>query len=65
MAHERDWAVSQKRADREAGEGTVALAIKDALGAIVEIRCETDFVAKSPELRRPDEESRNCRRRVR
>jgi elongation factor Ts len=39
-----------KRADREAGEGTVALAIKDGIGAIVEIRCETDFVAKATEL---------------
>jgi elongation factor Ts len=39
-----------KRADRDAGEGTVSLAIKDGVGAIVEIRCETDFVAKSPDL---------------
>lgn len=39
-----------KRADREAGEGTVSLAIKGGVGAIVEIRCETDFVAKSAEL---------------
>ena len=39
-----------KRADREAGEGAVALAIKGGVGAIVEIRCETDFVAKSAEL---------------
>ncbi len=39
-----------KRADREAGEGFVALAVTDRAGAIVELRCETDFVAKSPEL---------------
>jgi elongation factor Ts len=39
-----------KRADREAGEGAVALVIADAASAIVEVRCETDFVAKSPEI---------------
>jgi elongation factor Ts len=39
-----------KLAGREAGEGAVALAIKGGVGAIVEIRCETDFVAKSAEL---------------
>jgi elongation factor Ts len=39
-----------KRSDREAGEGLVALALNDNAGAIVELRCETDFVAKSPEL---------------
>ena len=37
-----------KRSDREAGEGLVALAVTDSAGAIVELRCETDFVAKSP-----------------
>ncbi len=39
-----------KRAEREAGEGLVSLAETDRAGAIVELRCETDFVAKSPEL---------------
>lgn len=39
-----------KLADREAGEGAVSLAVADGIGAIVEIRCETDFVAKSAEL---------------
>jgi elongation factor Ts len=39
-----------KRLDREAGEGTVALVVDGSDGAIVEIRCETDFVAKSPEI---------------
>jgi elongation factor Ts len=39
-----------KRAEREAGEGLVSLAVTDSAGAIVELRCETDFVAKSPEL---------------
>ncbi len=39
-----------KRAEREAGEGLVSLAVTDGAGAIVELRCETDFVAKAPEL---------------
>ena len=39
-----------KLAGREAGEGAVALKIEKGVGAIVEIRCETDFVAKSSEL---------------
>jgi len=39
-----------KRAEREAGEGLVSLAVTDTAGAIVELRCETDFVAKAPEL---------------
>jgi elongation factor Ts len=39
-----------KLVGREASEGAVALALKDNAGAIVELRCETDFVAKSPEL---------------
>lgn len=49
-----------KRADREAGEGTVSLAIKEGIGAIVEIRCETDFVAKSSELVKLDDELANA-----
>jgi elongation factor Ts len=39
-----------KRADREAGEGAVA-AVRNGDGAsVVELRCETDFVAKSAEF---------------
>ena len=39
-----------KRADREAGEGTVAVVRDGSVAAIVELRCETDFVAKSEEF---------------
>jgi elongation factor Ts len=37
------------RADRPAGEGRVAIAVNEGAGAaaIVEVRCETDFTAKS------------------
>jgi len=39
-----------KRADREASQGAVAVARIDDHAAIVELRCETDFVAKSQEF---------------
>ena len=39
-----------KRADREAGEGAVAVVRNANVAAIAELRCETDFVAKSEEF---------------
>ncbi len=39
-----------KRDDREASQGAVAVVRQDAVAAMVELRCETDFVAKSPEF---------------
>jgi elongation factor Ts len=43
-------ASAAKRADREAGEGAVAVVRNNNVAAIVEMRCETDFVAKSDEF---------------
>ena len=43
-------ASAAKRADREAGEGAVAVVRNGNAAAIVEMRCETDFVAKSEEF---------------
>jgi len=43
-------ASAAKRADREAGEGAVAVVRDGSVAAIVELRCETDFVAKSDEF---------------
>ena len=43
-------ASAAKRADREAGEGAVAVVRNGNVAAIVEMRCETDFVAKSEEF---------------
>ncbi len=40
-------ASAAKRADRVAGEGAVAVVRDGSAAAIVELRCETDFVAKS------------------
>ena len=44
--------VAAKRADREAEEGLVVTAISDdgTLGAIVEVNCETDFVARNDDF---------------
>lgn len=43
-------ASAAKRADRVAGEGAVAVVRDGNVAAIVELRCETDFVAKSEEF---------------
>lgn len=49
LLRERGLAVAAKKADRAANEGLVDIAITaDALtGAMVEVNCETDFVAKN------------------
>jgi elongation factor Ts len=43
-------ASAAKRADREASEGAVAVVRDGNVAAMVELRCETDFVAKSEEF---------------
>jgi elongation factor Ts len=43
-------ASAAKLADRHAGEGAVAVVRNGPVAAIVELRCETDFVAKSEEF---------------
>ena len=43
-------ASAAKRADREAGEGAVSVVRNGNAAAIVELRCETDFTAKSDEF---------------
>lgn len=47
---EKGLAQSEKRSDRASGQGAVAAANNGAAAALVEITCETDFVAKSPEV---------------
>jgi elongation factor Ts len=39
-----------KRSSREASQGAVAVVRQGAAAAMVELRCETDFVAKSPDF---------------
>jgi elongation factor Ts len=44
-------AKAAKRAGREATEGTVASHTADGVGALVELNCETDFVARTDDFR--------------
>ena len=44
---EQGLAASAKRADRENVQGVVALVVDGQVGALVELKCETDFVAAS------------------
>jgi elongation factor Ts len=49
------WRRHAKRADRDANEGTIGVYLHHqndhpVMGVIVELACETDFVAKSPEF---------------
>lgn len=50
LLRERGLASSSKRSDRENAQGAVAVAVTDNAGAIVQLRSETDFVAKSPDF---------------
>jgi elongation factor Ts len=47
---EKGLASALKRSERQASEGAVAKAITDDAAALVELRCETDFVAKADEF---------------
>lgn len=47
---EKGLAGSSKLAERDSAEGLVSMSITDAGAALVVLRCETDFVAKSLEL---------------
>jgi len=53
----KDWlrtkglAGAAKRAGREAQDGAVEVTVEGNVGAIVELNCETDFVAKGAEFR--------------
>jgi elongation factor Ts len=57
LLRERGQARMAKRADREAAEGTIGSYIhvqndRPVIGVLVELSCETDFVAKSDEFRK-------------
>lgn len=47
---ERGLAKSAERADRENSQGCVAVGVADGVAALVQLKSETDFVAKSPEF---------------
>lgn len=50
---EKGAAIASKKSDRTLGAGAVAAYIHsgDTVGAMVELLCETDFVAKNPEFK--------------
>ena len=48
---EKGIATAAKKASRIAAEGIVAAAVKDNKGALVEVNCETDFVAKGDQYK--------------
>lgn len=48
---EHGLAASAKRSGRENTEGVVALAIDGSVGGLVELKCETDFVAGSEQFK--------------
>jgi elongation factor Ts len=47
IIRQRGQAIASKRADREAGEGSVQAKVKGGYGAMISLNCETDFVAKN------------------
>ncbi|WP_139488956.1 translation elongation factor Ts [Brevibacillus dissolubilis] len=50
LLRERGTIKAAKKADRIAAEGLTGVATSGNFGAIVEVNCETDFVAKNPEF---------------
>ena len=52
LLRKRGVAIAQKKADREANEGLVASYIHAGgkLGVLVELNCESDFVAKTDDF---------------
>jgi len=52
LLRERGLAKAAKREGRATTEGTVAIALAGPVGAIVELGCETDFVAKTDDFQR-------------
>ncbi|MBR2781889.1 MAG: elongation factor Ts [Oscillospiraceae bacterium] len=48
---EKGLAAAAKKAGRIAAEGAVKAVVKDGIGAIVEINCETDFAANSDKFK--------------
>lgn len=50
VLREKGLAKAAKRAGRDTSEGAVAVSIEGGLGTIVELGCETDFVAKNDQF---------------
>ena len=50
IIREKGQAVAAKRSDRESSEGCVLAKVADGFGAIIALKCETDFVAKNEDF---------------
>jgi len=50
LLRERGLSKAGKRAGRDTSEGTVAFSVEGGRGALIELGCETDFVAKTPDF---------------
>ena len=50
IIREKGQAVAAKRSDREASEGCVLVKVADDFGAIIALKCETDFVAQNADF---------------
>lgn len=51
ILREKGLATQAKKAGRIAAEGLVAAVVKDGVGAVVEVNCETDFVAQNDDFK--------------
>ena len=60
---EKGLAASAKRDDRDNNQGVVALKVDGNVGAIVELKCETDFVAGSEQFKAEADGAGRPRRR--
>ena len=50
IIRKKGQAVAAKRSDREAAEGCVIVKAENGFGAIIALKCETDFVAKNEDF---------------
>ncbi|MCF8225522.1 MAG: translation elongation factor Ts [Bacteroidales bacterium] len=50
IIRKKGQAIANKRADREASEGTVQAKVSGGFGAMISLNCETDFVAKNEDF---------------
>ena len=50
IIRKKGQAVAAKRSDREAAEGCVLCKVENGFGAIIALKCETDFVAKNEDF---------------
>lgn len=50
LIRKRGQAIAAKRSDREAAEGCVLVKVDGNFGAIIALKCETDFVAKNADF---------------